>query len=110
MKEWLAANAWWILQAFGLLVITSNNVLARFWGFGWGIYAYNLTTAVLVTAWCFAWTYANAPSFFQNWFLATTLIALYGFAASVFILGEAITLIKLIGAALALVAAVLLIM
>lgn len=54
-------------------------------------------------------SYATAPSFFQPWFFATTAIAVCGFLVSIFFFGETITLIKIIGAVLGIISAVLLV-
>jgi multidrug transporter EmrE-like cation transporter len=55
-------------------------------------------------------SYALAPTIFQPWFLGTAAIAILGFVGSLIFFGEALTIVKILGAALALAGAVLLIL
>lgn len=109
MRNFLTANAWWLLQILGLSVILVSNILARKMGICWFVYMWNVSLTILVTGWAFMASYALAPSFFQAWFVATAIIALYGLFGSVVILGESLSLMKVAGASLALAGAFLLV-
>lgn len=103
---------WVVYQIFAILGITAVHVFNRWsaahclsFASKWLINA----GAQCIIAPFFILSYTLAPTFFQPWFLGTCIIALLGFGASVIFFGEAITLIKIIGALLGLIAAILLI-
>jgi ABC-type enterochelin transport system permease subunit len=64
----------------------------------------------VIAAPLFILSYTKSPSFLQPWFLGTATIALLGFLASLIFFGETIVILKILGAALALAGAVLLIL
>ena len=107
--KFITTHAWWLLQILGLSVVLVSNILARKMGVCWFVYIWNVSMAILVTAWAFMMSYSIAPSFFQAWFVATAIIALYGFFGSTVILGEPLSLLKVVGAMLALAGAFLLV-
>lgn len=109
MKSFLIANAWWLLQVLGLSAVLVANILARKMGVCWFVYIWNVAMAILITGWAFMVSYATAPSFFQAWFVATAILALYGFFGSIVILGESLSLMKVAGAMLAIAGAFLLV-
>jgi hypothetical protein len=107
---------WWLWQlifVIGVVIIHTFNrcsglpdygislTFAQKWGINAGWQALISPTVMI--------SYATAPSFFQPWFFATTVIAVAGFLVSIFFFGETITLIKIIGALLGIISAVLLI-
>lgn len=104
---------WWILQIIAVLGVAALHAFNRWNGCAniidlkvqWLI---NLLVQAGIAP-AFMKSYALAPSIFQPWFLGTGLIALLGFITSLFIFGEALTAVKITGAALSLIGAVLLI-
>ena len=104
---------WWILQALAIVGVAAVHTFNR-WA---GLQGINFLTKWLIniggqamTAPLFILSYALAPSFFQPWFLGTALIAIMGFVASLIFFGEALTLLKILGAVLSIAGAVLLIL
>ncbi len=104
---------WWILQTLGVIGIAFMQAFNR-----WAVQAKIPFTRIwivdviieVIVAPAFIKSYALAPTLFQPWFLGTAIIAVCGFIVSMLIFGEIITITKLIGAALALAGAVLLIL
>jgi hypothetical protein len=103
---------WAILQIVGVFLVVAAHTYMR-WA---ALNNINLLVRMVVNvgfqslaAPFFVFCYAFAPGFFQPWFLGTTFIALFGFVASLIFFGEAVTIIKIVGAALTLAGAVLLI-
>lgn len=106
---------WWILQIIGIVLITVALTFARWYSQtfpGASIFIPWISKVLIeiIAAFCFIKSYALAPSFFQPWFLGTAAISLLGFIASLIFFGEAVTIIKIVGAALVLSGAVLLIL
>jgi len=104
---------WWILQILAICGIACIHTFNR-WA---GIKGIALVTKWLVNvgaqsiiAPLFILSYGLAPTFFQPWFLGTALIALTGFLCSVFFFTEPIALMKVLGAILAVIGSVLLIL
>jgi hypothetical protein len=104
---------WLIYQIIAIIGVTAVHTFNR-WA---SAHAVSFLTkwminigAQAVIAPMFILSYALAPSFFQPWFLGTILIALIGFGVSLLFFGEALTLLKVVGAILGLVSAVLLIL
>ena len=104
---------WWITQIMAVILIVSAHVFNRWAGINgvdfWIKWAVNVGMQA-VAAPLFIMSYMKAPSFFQPWFLGTVLVALLGFLASLIFFGETIVILKILGAALALAGAVLLIL
>ena len=104
---------WWIFQIIAMMLITVALMFARWYGLGHtGIFvpwAFKLGLEVII-AFLLIKSYMLAPGFLQPWFLGTAVLAVAGFLGSVFFFGEPIVLTKIIGAGLALVSAILLIM
>ncbi len=104
---------WWILQILAICCIVVAHTFNRwaalngisFW-IKWGV---NVGVQGIAAPF-FIFSYMLAPGFFQPWFLGTAAIALLGFLASLIFFGEMLTIIKIVGAALTLAGAVLLIL
>jgi len=104
---------WWITQFLAVVAVTCVHTFNRWAGLqGWTFLSrlFGNIIGQAIAAPLFMISYCIAPSFFQVSFVGTALIAVLMFLASVFFFCETITLIKLIGAALALAGAVLLIL
>jgi len=104
---------WWITQILAVFAVTCVHTFNRWAGLqGWTFLSrlFGNIIGQAIAAPLFMISYLMAPSFFQVSFVGTALIAVLMFLASVFFFCETITLIKLIGAALALAGAVLLIL
>jgi len=104
---------WWICQILAVTLISAAHVFNRWAGLNevgffikWGV---NVGMQVIAAP-LFITAYMRAPSLFQPWFLGTASIALLGFLASLIFFGESIVVLKILGAALALAGAVLLIL
>ena len=104
---------WWITQILAVAVITCVHTFNRWAGLqGWSFLSrlFGNVIGQAIAAPLFMISYTIAPSFFQVSFVGTAVIAVLMFLASVFFFCETITFIKLIGAALAIVGAVILIL
>lgn len=104
---------WWILQILGVVGVAFMQAFNR-----WAsqvkipfrlIWMVDVIIEIIVAP-AFIKSYAIAPSLFQPWFLGTAIIAICGFVVGMVLFGEVITITKLIGAALVLAGAVLLIL
>ena len=104
---------WWIAQAIAIILITASHVFNRWAGLNeidfWIKWSVNVGMQAIAAP-LFIISYMKAPSFFQPWFLGTGLIALLGFLASLIFFGETIAILKILGAALTLAGAALLIL
>jgi hypothetical protein len=104
---------WWITQILAVLTVTCIHTFNRWSGLqGWGFLS-RLVGNILgesTAAPLFMSSYALAPSFFQVSFLGTAMIALFMFLASLCFFYETLTLLKLVGAVLAIAGAVILIL
>jgi len=108
---------WWILQIIYIIGVVVIQVFNSYVGLPSCPYTFSFTNRVLINA---GWlsiiapaaiiSYAKAPTFFQPWFLGTALIAVFGFVTSFLFFGEPFLIKRLIGAALSLIGAVLLIL
>lgn len=104
---------WWITQFLAVVAVTCVHTFNRWAGLqGWTFLnrLFGNIIGQAIAAPLFMISYLMAPSFFQVSFVGTALIAILMFLASVFFFCETITFIKLIGAAFAIVGAVLLIL
>lgn len=104
---------WWIFQIIGALGITIALMFARWYGINYNGTLLPWSVKMLmetIVAYSFIRSYAIAPSFFQPWFLSSALITLFGFLGSLIFFGEAIGMVKMLGAALCLIGAALLIL
>ena len=104
---------WWITQILAVLAVTCVHTFNRWAGLQGWTFLNRLIGNVIgqaIAAPLFMISYLMAPSFFQVSFLGTVAIALFMFLASVLFFCETITFIKLLGAALAIAGAVLLIL
>ena len=104
---------WWITQTLAIVMVTCVHTFNRWAGLqGWSFLSrlFGNVIGQAIAAPLFMLSYLMAPSFFQASFVGTALIAVLMFLASVFFFCETITFIKLIGAALAMAGAVLLIL
>jgi len=104
---------WWILQIVGAALITFAFVFNK-WGAANDVSFFirwvTFVCMEMITAPLLIISYMKAPTFFQPWFLGAACIALLGFVASLIFFGETIVILKILGAALALVGAALLIL
>ena len=104
---------WWILQIVGAVLITAAFVFNK-WGAANDVSFFIRWVSFIcmeaVVAPILIVSYTKAPTFFQPWFLGAACIALLGFMASLIFFGETIVILKILGAALALVGAALLIL
>jgi len=103
---------WIVFQILGVIGVVATHTFNR-WA---GMHSISFLTKWVINAGAqafiaplFILAYQLAPGFFQPWFLGTTLIAILGFLVSVIIFGETITILKIIGAVLGLIGAVLLV-
>lgn len=106
---------WWILQIGAILIISALHMFNRWCGI-------HPQSMPFVSQWfiniggqgmaapMFMKSYALAPTFFQPWFLGTSAIAILGFVGSLIFFGEAVSILKILGAVLGLLGAVLLIL
>ncbi len=104
---------WWITQIIAAILITAVFVFNK-WASANDISFFVRWAAFMVmeavVAPLLIISYMKSPTFFQPWFLGAGLIALLGFLASLIFFGETIVILKILGAALALAGAVLLIL
>lgn len=104
---------WWILQTLAICGIACVHTFNRWAGLKGIAFATKWLVnagAQTIIAPLFILSYGLAPTFFQPWFLGTSLIALAGFLASVIFFAEPIVLIKVLGAIFAVAGSVLLIL
>ncbi|KKN40628.1 hypothetical protein LCGC14_0731430 [marine sediment metagenome] len=104
---------WWILQIIAMICVIGAITFARWYGLNRiGLFVpWVVKVGVeFIAAFAFIKSYAIAPSFFQPWFLGSAISAILGCAISFIFFGEVLTITKIIGAALALAGAVLLIL
>jgi len=113
---------WWILQITAIVCVSIALIFARWYGFAYtGKVGFLLGSSLFVpwavkvgiefiAAFAFIKSYAIAPSFFQPWFLGAAALALVGFLGSLIFFGEVVGTLKILGAILALVGSVLLIL
>jgi uncharacterized membrane protein len=104
---------WWITQFFAIFVVTCVHTFNRWAGVhGWAFLSKLCINIIVqsIAAPLFMISYMMAPSFFQVSFVGTVIIAVLMFLSSVLFFGEVITFVKLIGAVLAIIGAVLLIL
>ena len=104
---------WWIVQILAVFIVTAIHTFNR-WasieGMSFTIRWLANVGGQAAAAPLFILSYSLAPTFFQPWFIGTAVIAILGFVTSFIFFAEVITITKLIGAALALAGAVLLIL
>ncbi len=104
---------WWIAQLLAIALIAAVHTFNR-WASEHGMsFLVRWLANVGGQAVCaplFILSYALAPTFFQPWFLGTAVLAILGCVASFIFFAEVITITKILGAALALAGAVLLIL
>ena len=104
---------WWIAQILAITIIAAVHTFNR-WasveGMSFIIRWLANVGGQAVAAPLFILSYSLSPTFFQPWFLGTGILAVLGFAASFILFAEVITITKILGAALALAGAVLLIL
>jgi len=103
-------HQWWILQIIGSFGVYFALVPGKKYGLCWRSYLTYLFFASTICGWMFLKSYETAPSFFQPWFLGTALLALIGFAASMFYFHEAVGVLNYIGAVLGITGCILLIL
>ena len=113
---------WWIYQLVAIMCVTIALVFARWYGYAYtGKIGFLLGSSLLVpwavkvgiefiAAFAFIKSYNIAPSFLQPWFLGAAGLALFGFIVSLIFFGEAVSIVKILGALLAVVGSVLLIL
>ena len=101
---------WWILQVTGCLSITAALSYMRIAGLNVSTYTVYVLVQALFIAWAFPISYRLAPSFFQAWFLGNATLALGGFAVSWFYLKEVAHIHNYVGAVMAIVGSLLLIL
>jgi hypothetical protein len=99
---------WWILQVTGCLAITATLTYMRVAGLHAAPYAVYVLVQAAFIGWAFPISYMKAPSFFQAWFLGNATLALGGFAVS-FYLKDVVLTHNYVGAALAIIGSILLI-
>ena len=104
---------WWIAQILAIFIIAAVHTFNR-----WA----SIENMSFIIRWLanvggqaaaaplFILSYSLAPTFFQPWFLGTAILAILGCVASFILFAEVITITKILGAALALAGAVLLIL
>ena len=104
---------WWIAQILAIVVIVIVHTFNR-WasveGMSFIIRWLVNVGGQAVAAPLFILSYALSPTFFQPWFLGTAILAILGCVTSLVFFAEVITITKILGAALALAGAVLLIL
>ena len=105
---------WWVLQLIAMMLVTGVLAFARWFSQthpGAGIFIPWITKILneFLAAFCFIKSYALAPTFFQPWFLGTAGMAIFGFILSLILFSEVLTITKIVGAALAVIGAVLLV-
>ena len=104
---------WWILQIAAITCVTIALIFARWYGLNYtgAFVPWSVKVGIeFIAAFAFIKSYAMAPSFFQPWFLGAAGLALFGFLGSLIFFGEAISTLKILGASLAVIGSVLLIL
>ncbi|HEC63890.1 MAG TPA: hypothetical protein ENI23_01195 [bacterium] len=104
---------WWIAQILAIAliaVIHTFNRWASVEGMSFLVRWLANVGGQAVAAPLFILSYTLSPTFFQPWFLGTAILAVLGCVASLVFFAEVITITKILGAALALAGAVLLIL
>lgn len=99
---------WWILQIIGSLAVVAVLTYSRIVGLSLSSYFIYILAQAAIIGWCFPVSYMKAPSFLQAWFLGNSTLAVGGFIVSI-ILKDAISTNHIVGAILAVVGAILLI-
>lgn len=100
---------WWILQVTGCLAITATLTYMRVAGLNVATYSVYILVQAAFIGWAFPVSYERAPSFFQAWFIGNATLAIGGFAVSL-LLKDIVHIHNYIGAALAIIGTVLLIL
>ena len=106
---------WWIFQIIAIICVTAALTFGRWYGLnypGQGIFTpWAVKVGIeFIAAYAFIKSFTMAPSFFQPWFMGAALLALFGFLGSLIFFGEAVSIVKILGALLAVVGSVLLIL
>lgn len=107
--DFIKGQLWWILQITGSIGVLVALVYGRINGFCWKSYIFYLILVTTTAGWMFLKSYDITPSFFQAWFVGTTSLALLGLGASYFYFNETISSTNYIGAGIALVGSLLMI-
>ena len=94
-------SKWFQVGALGCAVTAFRNALMKYWPivYSWkapSLYVHFALTVVMMAAFGYAFKYAD--TFFKIWFIASGLLAIFGWAISVFFFKEAISLYQALGA------------
>lgn len=96
------ASKWFQVGALGCLVTAFRNALMRAWPivYSWkapSLYVHFGLTVVMMA--CFGYAFKNADTFFRMWFIGSGLLAVFGWAISLFFFKDPITFYQALGAA-----------
>lgn len=89
-----------LFNAIGALSLALVNAFFRANPYGWSLFVLLLVAVIPTTfgtQYGFASAYKVAPSFYSAWFTGTAFTSIAGFLTSLFIFGEQIKLLNILG-------------